>query len=345
MSYSASQLTVPSGFPELLQGLAREVLRNQPGDIVAFAHEHFAKLMQDRQNSEEALEKAQMIEKETTVLTPNADAIVPEKVENQEEEEEELPNLNDFNNSDVHAVTKIQSGFRGMQARKHVKELKEQQEKEVEEVEELPELDSFDSREVNAITKIQSGFRGMQARKQVDGMKKEKEEEAVSTLAVEEEEDLPNLNEFNNDEVNAITKIQSGFRGMQARKQVEEMKNNRNEEEVDEEKTEQNVDNQPQEAEEELPKLEEFNDQEVNAITKIQSGFRGMKARKEVDEMKKDKEIEQVNNQASQEVSSPITSGPDDEVPELLDSVRPMTAQTNAEHVEIPESARTVTEE
>merc|ERR1711920_1200662 len=111
---------------------------------------------------------------------------------------------------------------------------------------------------------------------------------------------------------------------MQARKQVEEMKNNKKEKEV-EENTEQIVDNQPQEAEEELPKLEEFNDQEVNAITKIQSGFRGMKARKEVDEMKKDKEIEQVNNQASQEVSSPITSGPDDEVPELLDSVRPMT--------------------
>merc|ERR1712130_266054 len=128
MSYSASQLTVPSGFPELLQGLAREVLRNQPGDIVAFAHEHFAKLMQDRQRSEEALAKAQMIEKETTVLTPNADAIVPEKVDNQQEEE--LPNLNDFDNSDVDAVTKIQSGFRGMQARKQEEDMKKEKEEE-----------------------------------------------------------------------------------------------------------------------------------------------------------------------------------------------------------------------
>merc|ERR1712038_2220336 len=118
------------------------------------------------------------------------------------------------------------------------------------------------------------------------------------------------------------------------------MKNNKKEEEEAEGK----VDNTPQEAKEELPKLDEFNDQEVSAITKIQSGFRGMKARKEVDEMKKDKENAN-NNQASQEVSSPITSGPDDEVPELLDTARPMTAQTNAEHVEIPESARTVTEE
>lgn len=331
MSYSASQLTVPSGFPELLQGLAREVLRNQPGDIVAFAHEHFAKLMQNRQGSEEALAKAQMIERETTVLTPNADAIVPEATE------EDLPKLNDFDNNDVNAITKIQSGFRGMQARKQVKELKEQKmetEQEVAEVDEvvseveaLPELNSFDDREVNAITKIQSGFRGMQARKQVEGMKTSQAEESstrVETSPEEAEEELPNLNEFNNDEVNAITKIQSGFRGMQARKQVQEMKTDKEEKPAIVEEVE------------ELPNLEAFDAQEVNAITKIQSGFRGMKARKEVSEMKKSD---------SQDMSSPVTSGPDDEVPELLDTARPMTAQTNAEHVEIPNSARTVTEE
>lgn len=331
MSYSANQLTVPSGFPELLQGLAREVLRNQPGDIVAFAHEHFAKLMQNRQGSEEALAKAQMIERETTVLTPNADAIVPEATE------EDLPKLNDFDNNDVNAITKIQSGFRGMQARKQVKELKEQKmetEQEVAEVDEvvseveaLPELNSFDDREVNAITKIQSGFRGMQARKQVEGMKTSQAEESstrVETSPEEAEEELPNLNEFNNDEVNAITKIQSGFRGMQARKQVQEMKTDKEEKPAIVEEVE------------ELPNLEAFDAQEVNAITKIQSGFRGMKARKEVSEMKKSD---------SQDMSSPVTSGPDDEVPELLDTARPMTAQTNAEHVEIPNSARTVTEE
>jgi len=330
MSYSASQLTVPSGFPELLQGLAREVLRNQPGDIVAFAHEHFAKLMQNRQGSEEALARAQMIERETTVLTPNADAIVPEQ---QVEAEEELPELYSFDDREVTAITKIQSGFRGMQSRKQVKELKEQKEtesaeivqvEETEEVEELPELNSFDDREVNAITKIQAGFKGMQARKQVKEMKTTQVEESSKVeTAPESEEELPNLNEFNNDEVNAITKIQAGFKGMQARKQVKEMKNNKEETVVVEETVEV----------EELPNLEEFDAQEVNAITKIQSGFRGMKARKEVSEMKKSD-------------SSPLTSGPDDEVPELLDTAsRPMTAQTNAEHVEIPDSARTVTDE
>merc|ERR1712110_1082416 len=161
----------------------------------------------------------------------------------------------------------------------------------------------------------------MQARKQVEDMKSQQTTEVETA-----EEELPNLEEFNNDEVSAITKIQSGFRGMQARKQVEEMK--KDNEEVTVEAVE--------EAEEELPKLEEFDDAEVNAITKIQSGFRGMKARKEVKKLKE--------SDSHEDVTSPVTSGPDDEVPELLDT-RPMTAQTNAEAVEIPESARTVTEE
>merc|ERR1711981_1122043 len=107
---------------------------------------------------------------------------------------------------------------------------------------------------------------------------------------------------------------------MQARKQVEEMKTKIESEEVEA--------SAEVETTEDLPKLDEFNDQEVHAITKIQSGFRGMKARQEVNEMK--------NASTSHEVSSPVTSGPDDEVPELLDTARPMTAQTNAEHVEIP---------
>ena len=102
---------------------------------VAFAHEHFAKLLEDRQTSEQNLAKAQMIEAETTVLTPNADAVVPDK------KEEELPNLNEFSNNDVDAVTKIQSGFRGMQARKQVKQMKEEavvaSPQEVQEVEDL----------------------------------------------------------------------------------------------------------------------------------------------------------------------------------------------------------------
>merc|ERR1712157_450536 len=84
-------------------------------------------------------------------------------------------------------MTKIQSGFRGMQARKQVREMKpEEKPAENNGEEELPDLNSFDNNEVEAITKIQSGFRGMQARKQVREMKPE-EKPAENN----EEEELP----------------------------------------------------------------------------------------------------------------------------------------------------------
>jgi len=337
MSYSASQLTVPPGFPELLQGLAREVLRNQPQDIVAFAHEHFSKLIADRGGAEAELAKAAAIEQETAVLKPNADATIPEAVK-QAEEEEELPELDSFDNAEVQAITKIQSGFRGMQARKKVEGMKQEKveepavEQKEEEEEELPELDSFDNKEVQAITKIQSGFRGMQARKRVNDIKQEQAVEP-QVEAQEEEEELPKLDEFNDGEVQAITKIQSGFRGMQARKQVQELKAAKDDDtEVVEEKA-------AAQEEEELPNLEDFDNKEVQAITKIQSGFRGMQARKEVKKLKDD-------NQPTDGASTP-TEGPDDqpvspEVTEELQIERPTTAATETE---IPASARTITNE
>lgn len=264
MSYSSHKLSVPPGFPELLQGLAKEVLRNQPKDIVSFAHDHFAKMVNDR-NAQDNIVQAVKINETTNTMRPNQNVVIPVV----DEQEEELPDLNSFDNSEVQAITKIQSGFRGMQARKQVKEMKPVENQEAEE--ELPDLNSFDNNEVDAITKIQSGFRGMQARKQVREMKPE--EEKV------EEEELPDLNSFDNNEVEAITKIQSGFRGMQARKQVREMKP---------EEEEEVVASQQNDEEEELPDLTSFDNSEVQAITKIQSGFRGMQARKQVRDMKTD---------------------------------------------------------
>ena len=59
----------------------------------------------------------------------------------------------------------------------------------------------------------------MKARNEVKQMKAEPE-----AAPVEEEEELPDLNSFDQSEVNAITKIQSGFRGMKARKEVSDKK-------------------------------------------------------------------------------------------------------------------------
>ncbi|NWY08299.1 SP17 protein, partial [Nothoprocta ornata] len=49
--FSNTRLRVPAGFRELLEGLAREVLRAQPRDVVAFAAEHFQALLEERERS------------------------------------------------------------------------------------------------------------------------------------------------------------------------------------------------------------------------------------------------------------------------------------------------------
>uniref|UniRef100_A0A8C9NWM2 RIIa domain-containing protein n=1 Tax=Serinus canaria TaxID=9135 RepID=A0A8C9NWM2_SERCA len=51
MSIAAANtsMRVPAGFRNLLEGLAREVLREQPTDVVAFAAEYFQKLLEQRE--------------------------------------------------------------------------------------------------------------------------------------------------------------------------------------------------------------------------------------------------------------------------------------------------------
>ncbi|XP_015505328.1 sperm surface protein Sp17 [Parus major] len=51
MSIASSNTTmrVPAGFRNLLEGLAREVLREQPTNVVAFAAQHFQKLLEQRE--------------------------------------------------------------------------------------------------------------------------------------------------------------------------------------------------------------------------------------------------------------------------------------------------------
>ena len=41
VQYAPMKLRVPRGFQNLLEGLAREVLREQPEDIIHFAAQHF----------------------------------------------------------------------------------------------------------------------------------------------------------------------------------------------------------------------------------------------------------------------------------------------------------------
>ncbi|XP_063273930.1 sperm surface protein Sp17 isoform X2 [Prinia subflava] len=49
IAYSNTNMRVPAGFRNLLEGLAREVLREQPTNVVAFAAQHFQKLLEQRE--------------------------------------------------------------------------------------------------------------------------------------------------------------------------------------------------------------------------------------------------------------------------------------------------------
>ncbi|NXN65316.1 SP17 protein, partial [Himantopus himantopus] len=47
--FSSTPLRLPAGFQNLLEGLALEVLRAQPSDVVAFAARHFQTLLERRE--------------------------------------------------------------------------------------------------------------------------------------------------------------------------------------------------------------------------------------------------------------------------------------------------------
>ena len=48
MSFAPASIRIPPGFEEILRDLAREVLRSQPEDIIAFASSHFKKKLLQR---------------------------------------------------------------------------------------------------------------------------------------------------------------------------------------------------------------------------------------------------------------------------------------------------------
>ena len=49
--FSNTHLRVPRGFGTILEGLAREVLRDQPEDIPAFAAKYFEALLKQREGN------------------------------------------------------------------------------------------------------------------------------------------------------------------------------------------------------------------------------------------------------------------------------------------------------
>ena len=123
--------------------------------------------------------------------------IVEENVTAQEAEEEIDIDMDDPETA--LAATKIQASFRGSQARKEVKTLKENEETveqnvTAQEAEEEIDIDMDDPETALAATKIQASFRGSQARKEVKTMK-ETDEKNDSTQGDMESGDKPEAEE------------------------------------------------------------------------------------------------------------------------------------------------------
>ena len=245
--------------------------------------------------------------------------------------EEEIDiNLNDP--EVANSAAKIQASFKGKQVRKEVAKKKEEQsqsnsevnivETETEEAEkkadEEIDIDLNDPEVANSAAKIQASFKGKQVRKEVAKLKEEKIQnpskendtdidKGEAKIRADEEIDI-DLNDP--EEADSAAKIQTSFKGKQARKEVAKMKEE-NEKDATIVKTDVNL-NLKQAEPTECSKLEDWNPKETPQIfenaeedisvrssvnwedpdindtaTNIQAGYRGWKVR---DDMNKKEE-------------------------------------------------------
>ena len=120
--FSNTKLRVPRGFQNLLEGLAREVLRSQPTDIYSFGALYFENLLNVREESgtDPAQHGAQMEDRfynNKSFQQPDVDPSDPEqqaaalKIQTKYRQHNAKQQVEQVRQEK--AATKIQSGFRG----------------------------------------------------------------------------------------------------------------------------------------------------------------------------------------------------------------------------------------
>ncbi|XP_052060996.1 uncharacterized protein LOC127701221 isoform X5 [Mytilus californianus] len=279
--FSNTKLRVPKGFQNVLEGLAREVLRNQPDNIYEFGAKYFEQMLavRDETGHDPAVHGARLEDRfynNDSFKSPVVDSGDPQqqdaalKIQTEFRRHDAVKKVETMQEEE--AALTIQSSFRGHQDREKVKQMiVEKDPTQPKGEEEEVDIDLTDPDVEQAAIKIQAGFKGFKARKEVQTKAKSKEPE------VKEQTELDK----------AATKIQAGFRGHQARQHHKKPK-----------------EKQPESKEEEVDI--DLNDPEVEkAATKIQAGFRGHKTRKEMQsktDVQSETKVDQTKQSETEEI-------------------------------------------
>ncbi|XP_020013397.1 sperm surface protein Sp17 isoform X2 [Castor canadensis] len=133
--FSNTHYRIPQGFGNLLEGLTREILREQPENIPAFAAAYFENLLEKREKTNfDPAEWGAKVEDRFYNNHAFKEQEQPKKYEPEQEmspksvKKEETPatafESEEEKEKEEFAALKIQSAFRGHKAREEVKKMK-----------------------------------------------------------------------------------------------------------------------------------------------------------------------------------------------------------------------------